>query len=295
MSTETAQDPDQIQRRAGFANWQAYHQSGRDLGLVLGAAKGWARHFAGIDKPWLCWNVNDDWCWVQQQMVAEVGWTPVIGYDPRVGAPKRVHPSAVVVNFNEGLDFPTLHPVFPMEFVWLYAPRLAFWHSDLIVRPDTMRKIVSKFERMANGETIAVDPSLAWSRIWSKYKRRYWELIGCTTRDASQNQFERGSGWWRHIQEHPNCPPGERAERSKYFWDHGVGIRYWARNYGGSVSTVPERWVEEGHCTQINNPQYVRVTPNDDRKNMSLDLVANYRLDDVCRRLDRANLLPPQV
>jgi hypothetical protein len=147
------------------------------------------------------------------------------------------------------------------------------------------------FDALKPGQTISVEPSMSWLNWRSKYQKRHWELIGCTTREASRNQYEHGCGWWRHIENHPNCPPDEVADRSKYFWDHGVGVRYWAKTYGGPARTIPERWVAEGHCSQIHNPQYVRVTPNDDRKNMSKDLVANYRLEDVCARLGRSNLL----
>lgn len=39
MSIKKTQDPDQIQRREGFSNWQAHPASGRDLNLVLGCSK----------------------------------------------------------------------------------------------------------------------------------------------------------------------------------------------------------------------------------------------------------------
>ena len=47
---------------------------------------------------------------------------------------------------------------------------------------------------------------------------------------------------------HPNCPDEtERRRRRRYSYDHGVGIRYWRRRYGGKVRSLSERWVAEGH------------------------------------------------
>ncbi len=267
--------------RAGKGNWNAFPFPAE---TVLKQAERWRDVLAGIERPWLCWNVNEAWCLVQQRLVESVGWTPVVGFDPRAGRPEIID-SAVVLDFNEGFDFPALHMVFPLEFVFVFAPRLAFWHSDLLVRPERMQKIVAIFEGLADGEMAAVDDRGSFLSRLRGHVPRYWELIGCTTRAASRDQFERGSGWWRHIADHPNCPENERESRKRYGYDHGVGIYYWQKQYGGRVRPIPESWVAEGHCTRIRNPHYEPQSPNDERRDLSKDLVHNYDLVEVCRRL----------
>ena len=45
--------------RAGTGNWHAFQ---RPLDDVYRAAEAWRQEMAGVERPWLCWNVNDDWC-----------------------------------------------------------------------------------------------------------------------------------------------------------------------------------------------------------------------------------------
>jgi hypothetical protein len=269
--------------RAGKANWDAFSFSMQDVERAAGE---WSAELAGIERPWLCWNVDSDWCLVQQQLVKFAGWTPVVGFDPRAGQPKLI-PGSVLIDFNRGFDFPALHMVFPLEFVFLFCDRLAFWHSDLLVDPVVLRDLADSFVLLKDGQTAAVDSRKTFLRRLKGEKARYWELIGCTTRQASDEQFQRGSGWWRHIEKHPNCPAGsiERWRRKKYNYDHGGGILYWERHYSGRVVRIKKELVEEGHCTGIGKPEYRRVSPIDERRDLSKELRLNYELYDVCRRL----------
>ncbi len=249
------------------------------------ASTEWARVLADIEYPWLCWNVDDEWCLVQQRMVASVGWTPIVGFDPRVGAPPLVD-GARLIDFNDGLNLPSMSMMFPLEFAWLFAPRLAFWHSDLLVREPLFRLLAEQFKVLRDGQTAAVDLRLGWLRRMRGHYGRYWELIGCTTRVASQQQYDAGCGWWRHPAEHPNAPaddPGNK--RNRYMQDHGVGILIWEEMHGGDVVPLKARPLHEGHCTRIGNPRYKRQSPNDARRDLSKDLTYNYDLEEVCSSL----------
>jgi hypothetical protein len=239
----------------------------------------------GIDYPWLCWNVDPDWCIVQQRLVRSVGWTPLVGSDPRLPRPALL-PESVFIDFNEGFGVPTMWMHFPLEFTFAFAPRLAFWHSDLLIREDKMRHLSDLFRALEDGSMAAVVPQRGWSSLLQPRRRRYWELVGCTTRGASRSQFEHGCGWWCNFFAHPNCPSdAERTIRRKYYWDHGVGIYYWKKRYGGRVVEIDEAYVAEGHCTGIGKKDYRRVSPNDARRFLTEDLRANYELAAVCEQL----------
>ena len=270
--------------RAGKANWDAFRFS---MDEVRKAAREWESALHGVHKPWLCWNVDSDWCLVQQRLVKDMGWTPVIGFDPRAGAPELIE-GAILIDFNKYFKFPALNMVFPLEFVFLYADRLAFWHSDLLVRPEKLRKLASLFADLNDGETAAVDCRAGFFRRLHGQRGRFWELIGCTTRGASHDQYRRGSSWWRHIECHPECPAGEkeRARRLKYPYDHGGGILYWSDHYGGRVIPINQELVEEGHCTGIGRKDYVRFSPQDERRDLSRELSENYDLFEVCNKLE---------
>jgi FkbM family methyltransferase len=71
-------------------------QSGIDIGDVHAAATEWREAVDGADRLWLCWSVDPAWNVVQQRLVASVGWTPVVGYDPRTS-----------IGFNKHLQLPT--------------------------------------------------------------------------------------------------------------------------------------------------------------------------------------------
>ncbi|WP_147418088.1 hypothetical protein [Salinisphaera sp. Q1T1-3] len=280
------QDRQRLQYRTGIGDWEAFRAAGYDLTAIYTAAEDWRQALAGITHPWLCWNVDNDWCLVQQQLVRSIGWTPVIGFDPRVGPPRDVTDDAVVIDFNARFGFPNLFFHFPLEFAFLFCRRLAFWHSDLLVRPPKMETLGTQFSSLQDGE-IAVTG--AWYRprdLLKPHEARFWELIGCTTEQASRAQFEAGCGWWMNFYAHPNCPSEkERHKRRKHYWDHGTGIRYWAKRYRKPVQLISERFVEEGHCSQIKNANYQRVSPNNERRHLAQDIRQNFELDAVCARL----------
>ncbi|ABI55476.1 hypothetical protein ACN2MM_01075 [Alkalilimnicola ehrlichii MLHE-1] len=282
----------ELRRRyaTGKGSWEWINAE--ELALARNQARGpWAEALSGVDYPWLCWNVDDQWCLVQQRMVRSVGWTPVVGFDPRVGPPPLVE-GAILIDFNEGLDLPTMSMMFPLEFIFLFAPRLAFWHSDLLVREPVFRQLADDFRGLADGETAATDIRRGWWRRLIGHRGRYWELIGCNTRGASRAQYESGCGWWRRPTRHPNCPDeAERAARRRYMHDHGVGILIWEERAGGTVHPIPLRWVEEGHCSRVGNKRYQSRSPRDHRRDLSKDLSFNYDLNEVASQLGLSRFL----
>lgn len=254
---------------------------------VLAVAEGWGHHLRGVSKPWLCWHVDKDWSLVQQAMVVDVGWTPVVGGDPRAGRPP-VHRQAVAIDFNHGLDLPAMSPMFVLEFIHMFADRLAFWHSDLLIRPEKMMVLASLFDDLCDGEMAAVISYGGWRNFLRYRGHRYWELVGCSTRGASSDQFHKGCGWWMNFAHHPNTPTNksERERRQKYYWDHGVGIMYWSRRYRRRVVAIKQSFVDEGHCTRINKKNYQSNSPNNSKRNLSNDLSKNFDLKKVCSSLN---------
>ena len=270
-------------------NWQNFNLP---LDQVYEAAAEWKQALQGVDRAWLCWNVNPRWCAVQQRLVKEVGWTPVVGFDPRAGAPADAVPGAVVVDFNRLFHFPILQPHFVLEFAFLFTDRLAFWHSDLLCRTETMRKLVAVFESLHDGEMAAVLETGGLRNLFRPRQHRYWELVGCTTRGASADQFRQGTGWWRNFWFHPNGPGGpEREKRAGYGWDFGAGILYWRRELNGKVKDINQRLVEEGHCTRINYKGYKTMATQQQIRNLPQELDANYSLDEVAGKLGISHLL----
>lgn len=269
--------------RAGTGNWDAFHE---DLQRVREAAEDWKRAIAGVEKPWLCWNIDDEWSCVQQRLVLSVGWTPVVGWDPNCSPEKRsLVPGAIGIDFNARFGLPALWPHFPLEFAFMWAPRLAFWHADLLVRPAKMQALAGQFSELKDGEMAAVPSWGGMRNIFRPRMHRYWELIGCTTAGASQHQFDTGCGWWRHFYLHPNTPEAERADRRRHYYDSGVGIMYWKRHYRRRVLDIPEREVAEGHCTAIGARNY-KVA-----KSKAEELRLNFDLPETARKLGLAQLL----
>lgn len=304
MPTETGESwagrsEREILHRAGQGNWGAFRAAGLELSRITDIAESWADPLAGVERPWLCWNVDPDWCLVQQKLVAAVGWTPVIGFDPRVGPPASVLPGSVVVDFNAGIGLPVLYPHFPLEFAFLYCDRLAFWHSDLLVRPPLMASLAERFSDLRQGQTAATRTSPGLRHLFSVGRKRHWELIGCATRAASRDQFERGCGWWMEFWEHPNRPPDQAAlaDRKRYYWDHGAGIYYWNTRLGGEVVLVDGKVLDEGHFTKIGRKDYKRsvmVGSSDAQRSMSREITDNFDLGDACRRLGLGDLVADQ-
>lgn len=287
MTDANEADPERLRYMAGIGNWEVFDAAGLDLDMIRAAADDWRAELGGVEQGWLCWNVNDDWCLVQQKLVQSFGWTPIVGFDPRVGPPKQLTSEAVLVDFNKRLQLPNMFLYIPMEFAFLFCKKLAFWHSDLLLRPSKMQVLSDRFTALENGD-IAVTGAWYNPRSLLKPKEaRFWELIGCTTEKASRDQFETGCGWWMNFYAHPNCPSDkERQRRKKHYWDHGTGIRYWARHYRKPIELIKESYVEEGHCSQIKNPNYSRVSPNNERRDLSKDITRNFQLAEVCKRLE---------
>jgi hypothetical protein len=276
---------------SGYGDWHAF-----DLPMetVYEAAAEWKAQLAGIDRPWLCWHINDRWCALQQRLVQAVGWTPVVGSDPQFGPPNPV-PGAVVIDFNKRFNLPILWLHVPLEFAFLFVERkLAFWHADLLCRLEVMRELATLYESLNDGEMAAVRDTGGIRYLFKPKHHRYWELAGCMTKTASRQQFELGTGWWQHFAEHPNCPDdAERRRREQHYWDSGVGIMYWKRRYGGVVKDVNRARVEEGHCTAINyKGNYTRLGPAS-QPVVGKEIDINYSLDDVARRLKIDHLLDP--
>ena len=138
--------------RRGMGDWHAW---GDDTDLIFDAATDWRSRLKNVELPWLCWNVDADWSLLQQRLVLAVRWTPVVGFDPRVGPPPVLRES-ILIDFNEKLRLPTLYPHFPLEFAFLFCERLAFWHSDLLIRLPQMQDIAGQFESLQQGELAAV-------------------------------------------------------------------------------------------------------------------------------------------
>jgi hypothetical protein len=268
--------------RTGMGNWSACFFSKDEL---IQTASRWKQSFEGIDYPWLCWNVDPDWCVLQQRLILSVGWTPVVGYDPRCGAPPLEN-GAVLVDFNEEFALPTMYPHFPLEFAFAFCNRIAFWHSDLLVRLPVLRKIANEFRQIADGKMAAVPGRGGIKKLLRPWAHRYWELIGCTTKGASLNQYELGAGWWYNFCAHPNFKGSPKLFGRPYYWDHGTGIMYWARRRPGHIHQIPERLVEEGHFTSIGAKKYVRESPNNHRRNLSLDLRKNFDLAACAAKLE---------
>lgn len=280
----TAWDIGKTTGRNGTGHWRFWDRPVDDL---LRAAEDWAAAIAGVDKPWLCWNMNDRWCWLQQRLVADAGWTPVVGWDPNCGtAPGRLVPGAVAVDFNARLQLQVLYQHVPLELVFLWADRLAFWHADVVLPRSKLHAAARRFENLRDGEMAAVK---TWGGLRNALRpkyHRYWEVLGCTTRGASRSQFEQGCGWWRGFQDHPNAPaePAERARRARFYDDHGCGVRYWQRYCGGRVQAIGERWIAKEHFSVITVKDYQRAASKSDEMDINFDLPAiarRFGVDDL--------------
>ena len=275
--------------RAGTGNWAYFNIPLED---VFEAAREWKNILAGVGKPWLCWSVSPAWCLIQQKLVKRVGWVPVVGFDPKYEPPQLV-PGAIQIDFNSKLKLPQMWSHFPLEFAWLYAPKLAFWHADLLCRFSMMEDAAKLFEKLTDGEMAAVWDYGGFRRLLNRKMHRYWEVLGCMTHGASKDNFEKGCGWWRHIDCHPSvATEAARQERRKLFYDHGQGIMYWKRHYGGRVREISLRRAVEGHCSEIGNKNY-RVLPGhtEHSRNVGKEMELNYDIEQVCRRLGIQSLL----
>lgn len=283
--TPTAWDIGKTTGRNGTGHWRFWDRPVDDLRY---AAARWAQAVQGIERPWLCWNMNDQWCLLQQRLVTEVGWTPVVGWDPNCGkAPSRLVPGAVAIDFNADLKLQVLYQHVPLELVFLWADRLAFWHADVLMSRKKMAAAARRFEKLADGEMAAVLTYGGMRNIIRPKFHRFWEVLGCTTSGASRDQFDKGCGWWRGFQYHPSGPsdPLEVARRNRYYDDHGCGVRYWQRFCGGRVDAISERWITKEHFSVITVRNYKRAGSKSEEMDINFDLGA------ITKRLQISDLL----
>jgi hypothetical protein len=278
-----------IDPKNGTGNWEDFRIS---LERIYEAAAEWKARLAGVRRAWMCWNVSPRWSRLQQRLVRHAGWTPVLGFDPRVGPPP-VEPGSILVDFNASFGLPVMWPHFPLEFAFLWADRLAFWHADLLCRLPVMEQLAKTFEALEDGQMAAVLDKGGRRNYLNFKSHRFWELCGCTTRAASENQFYNGTGWWRNFALHPKCTvPEERQRRRAVSYDSGVGIMYWKKKYNGSVIPISIHLVKEGHCSEIMSRDY-KSAPNHvtAMRDLGSELDANYSIDQVARRLEISHLL----
>lgn len=270
----------------GTGNWRVFNVP---WNLVLDATTTWGNAVAGHKHLWLCWNVNDDWCLIQQKLVRELGWTPVVGWDPMcgVGCPPLV-PEAIAIDFNAVLCLPTLFMHVPLELAFLWIEdKLAFWHSDLILPRNRIARLARIYEGLSDGEMAAVFSYGGIKNLLNLKTHRYWELAGCTTKKASLDQYEHGSGWWKNIAYHPNAPRdhSEQRRRRALYNEHGVGIRYWEKFYNGKITRISERSIADGHFSVTSVKNYKRASSK------SVEMRINFDLRAIANRFGIQDLL----
>lgn len=254
--------------RMGTGNWDAFPFE--LLNTVYDVAKKWGEKLKNIEKPWLCWGVQDDICQIQQKLVMEMGWTPVVGHDTNIVP--TVLDGSFYIDFNEGFNFDHMRMYFPLEFVFLFVDKIAFWHSDFLMSIEDMQYCVEKFEFLGKDEMAMV-----WNRgrlfgLRDRHANKWYALVGCTTRDASRKQFDLGCGFWRHIEKHPNFK--KEDYRREPFYDHEIGVTNWQKKYKGHI--VRLKLSTRGHMTS-------RECKHSFSKEE--DLTNNFNLVNVCKQL----------
>lgn len=283
---------DKIRISAGFGNWEAFIASPFTLHDILAKASDWSKRLTEVERPWLCWNVDPDWCLLQQQMVKSVGWTPLVGFDPRTGPPPLI-PDAILIDFNQYFGFGTMYPHFPLEFAFAFTDRLAFWHSDLLIPLPQLKVYAESFAGLRDGDLAVVQPTMSLRyRLFHPRLIRCWELLGCITRSASQNNFDHGCGWWQSFYLHPNCPGDvERKKRTMHYWDHGTGIEYWRTQYAKDrVTLIPESELDKGHFTRIRKQNYAIMGKDTWNRNLTEELPHNFPVGKVCEEFGLADI-----
>jgi hypothetical protein len=297
--SDTFINKDRILNRLGNANWRAlqalnlqFPESSitfEQLGVI---AESWKAKLQGVDYPWLIWSVDEDWAFVQQKLVSSVGWTPIVGYDPRVGPPRqdKLISDAILLDFNEFLKLPIMYMHFPIDFIHRFAPRMAFWHSDLLVRPEKMEYLSELFKSLKDGEIAMTNLTKLKSKLLQKIFVRpfkLFELAGCITSKASADIQDKGCSMWQGWAFHPNCPSeAEFNNRLKKHWDHGAGLLYWQRRYGGKVKIIQEHYLDEGHFSRTSKDDFKVISPNNEGRDTGQDLRANYNVYELAKTLN---------
>lgn len=273
--------------KIGTGNWEVFPKE--LLPELFAAAAEWRDALRGIERPWLCWCVADDWCLVQQRLVQQVGWTPVVGTDGSVPRP-RLAPGAVFVDFNDRLKLPLMWMPFVQDFVHLMCSRMAFWHSDVLPPVSVMRTLAREFENAADGTIVVsrvktglLQPLRRWRKGRPPFYRCYGNYATCSTAGASQRLWDDGCGWWRNPQFHPNA----RAEivAARPHWEHGVGIWLWEKYCQGRVVKLSVEMTPYHYSTH--HPDYVRR--KNDRRQLEdsklLELHRSFDLNAIVNRL----------
>ncbi len=274
----------------GGGSWAAFPKDRVDE--IFEIAADWQEELKTIQKPWLCWSVDPEWCLIQQKLVAAVGWTPVVGMDHLSQKPEIIS-GAVELDFNKKLNLPGMKVHFPLEFVFLFADKLAFWHSDVLVPVGLLRQVARQFEKIPNGQMVGVRQDRRISVLGlkallkgQKNILRCFEVLGCTTRGASKSQFDNGCGWWRRIELHPNAQ--EKIIQCNPHWEHGVGIYYWMKYFGGEVDDLciniyPHHYSSTTHHHRKSYGIFTK-SPYDIQK--GLELQESFSLDSIVMKLD---------
>ena len=156
-----------------------------------------------------------------------------------------------------------------------------------------MQQLVEIFTSMQNGETAAVLDKGGFRNLLNVKGHRFWEVCGCTTPAASENQFFNGTGWWRHFDQHIKCVLAiERENRRSVSYDSGTGILYWKKFYRGRVIEIDVKLIDEGHCSEIRAKNYKQAESHlTALRNLQAEIDANYNLEKVAKRLGIADLL----
>ena len=227
--------------RVGAGSWDAFPIE--MLPQVIEQAKEWKEVLNGIERPWLCWAVQDELCQIQQKLVMKVGWTPVVGNDTNVKP--EILPGSIYIDFNSLFQFDHMRSYFPLEFVYLFSDKMAFWHSDFLMSYKDMKACADTFDNLSDSQMAMV-----WNRgrlfgLRDRHANKWYAVVGCTTKSASKQQFELGCGFWRHTDKHPNFIPSDYKKKPHY--DHEIGITNWQKKYGGKIIRIrPSMY---GHMT----------------------------------------------
>lgn len=292
----TFTDRNRLMLRLGNANWRAFSALEYNIEKIFLASDEWKKELAGVEKPWLCWNISNDWCLAQQKIVHSVGWTPIVGFDSRIGMPKDILPESILIDFNSQLKLPLMYMHFPLEFVFRFTDKLAFWHSDLLIKPEKMKILADSFSKLKDGEIAITKPkqrnvlASIYNETFHSNKLRYFELIGCITKSASKDMYKNGCGFWQGWSYHPNCPSEtEFKKRKNQYWDHGTGIRYWHKHYksrnSSDVKLIDEGFIDEGHFSRIKIKDFKVLSPMNESRNSGLDLDENFSVSEALRIL----------
>ncbi|MGF1761948.1 hypothetical protein [Aliivibrio kagoshimensis] len=289
----TFTDKDRLLKRLGNANWRAFqalnmqYENTLSLDDLYKAAHEWKKAISGIEYPWLVWSVDEDWAYVQQKMVIEAGWTPVVGYDPRSGAPTKLVEGAVLVDFNQGLNLPIFYMHLPLDFIFLFAERLAFFHSDLLISPPKMAHLSDIFKSLPDGEiamTNLTKIKYKWLQRFFPKPTKLFELAGCITNKASKDIFNHGCSMWQGWAFHPNCPNEiEFKTRLEKHWDHGAGLLYWQQKYGGKVTIIEETFLDEGHFSRTSKSDFKVLSDNNENRDTGMDLRGNFNVYELAK------------